>query len=90
MDDIVLLHRPRYKRDADNFVVKIRARFDMKDLGELKWFLGIRVLRDRAAHRLWLCQDAHIERITHQYGIKKHDQFKGSLFSTNELQLRED
>jgi hypothetical protein len=90
VDDIVLLHRPRYKENADEFVTKIRARFDMKDLGELKWFLGIRILRDRAAHKLWLCQDAYIEKMVHQYGIQKNDRFKGSLFPTNELQLRDD
>jgi hypothetical protein len=90
VDDIVLLHRPRYKDAADKFVTKVKARFDMKDLGELKWFLGIRVLRDRAARKLWLCQDAYIERIVHQYNIKKDDHFKGSLFPTNELQPRED
>ncbi|OAQ62542.1 integrase, catalytic core [Purpureocillium lilacinum] len=40
----------------------------MKDLGELKWFLGIRVLRNRAARKLWLCQDSYIEKIVNQYG----------------------
>jgi hypothetical protein len=33
----------------------------MKDLGELKWFLGVRVVRDRPNRKLWLCQDSYIE-----------------------------
>ena len=90
MDDIILLYRPRYKKGVDNFLTKVKAHFDIKDLGELKWFLGIRILRDRAAHKLWLCQDAYIEKMVHQYGIQKNDQFKGSLFPTNELQPRGD
>ena len=28
--------------------------------------------------------------MVHQYGIQRNDQFKGSLFPTNELQPRED
>jgi hypothetical protein len=32
-------------------------RYEMRDLGELPWFLGIRVIRDREKRKLWLCQD---------------------------------
>jgi len=62
----------------------------MKDLGELKWFLCIRVLRDREARKLWLCQDSYIEKIVNLYRINKRDQFKGNLFPTNDLQRRKD
>ena len=89
VDDIVLLHRSRYKVDTDEFVRKLKERFEMNDLGELKWFLGIRILRERKARKLWLCQDAYVEKIVNDYGIAKRDQFKGSLFPTNDLQPRE-
>lgn len=62
----------------------------MKDLGELKWFLCIRVLRDREARKLWLCQDSYIEKIVNLYRINKRDQFKGNLSPTNDLQRRKD
>jgi hypothetical protein len=35
----------------------------MRDLGELSWFLGIRVIRDRVQKKLWLCQDSYIRKI---------------------------
>jgi hypothetical protein len=35
----------------------------MRDLGELFWFLGIRVIRDRVQKKLWLCQDSYIRKI---------------------------
>jgi len=46
----------------------------MKDLGELNWFLGIRVIRDRQQCKLWICQDSYIEKITHKYNLqfRKH------------------
>ena len=39
----------------------------MNDLGELQWFLGIRILRDRDTKKLWLCQDSYIEKIAAAY-----------------------
>src|SRR6266480_3736144 len=42
----------------------------MKDMGELKWFLGIRVIRDRSQGKLWLCQDFYVEKITHKYNLQ--------------------
>jgi hypothetical protein len=36
-------------------------------LEEIKWFLDIRIFRDRAAKKLWLYQDAYIERIATEY-----------------------
>jgi hypothetical protein len=35
----------------------------MRDLRELSWFLGIRVIRDRVQKKLWLCQDSYIRKI---------------------------
>jgi hypothetical protein len=50
------------------------ARYELKDLGELNWFLGIRVIRDRDAGKLWICQDSYIEKITYRYYLefRKH------------------
>lgn len=48
-------------------VARIKAalmkEFDMTDFGPVSWFLGIRVIRDRPTRRLYLCQDAYIERV---------------------------
>ena len=39
------------------------AIFDMKDLGEASYFLGIQILRDRPSGILRLSQQTYIERI---------------------------
>ncbi|KJZ69437.1 hypothetical protein HIM_11166 [Hirsutella minnesotensis 3608] len=88
VDDIVLLYRAKHQAAADEFIVNLKSQYEMNDLGELKWFLGIRVLRDRAARKPWLCQDSYIEKIANQYGITRRDHFKGNLFPTNDLQPR--
>ena len=37
-------------------------------MGELSWFLGIRVVRDRP--NLWLCQDSYIDKVIKRYHLE--------------------
>ena len=67
MDDIVLLYRRKDTERTEAFIAGIKALYEMNDLGELQWFLGIRILRNRATQRLWLCQDSYIEKIASTY-----------------------
>ena len=41
----------------------------MNILGDLKWFLGIHVLRDKAQKTLWLSQEAYIEKLANQFQV---------------------
>ncbi|KAH7112782.1 hypothetical protein B0J13DRAFT_575355 [Dactylonectria estremocensis] len=53
----------------------------MQDLGDLQWFLGIRVIRDRPGSKLWLCQDSY----QHQQAA---DQLIRYLFATRHLAIQ--
>jgi hypothetical protein len=44
--------------------------YNLKPMGDLAWFLGIRVLRDRAAFKSWLILDAFIDKVCHRFDIK--------------------
>jgi hypothetical protein len=39
----------------------------MKDLGGLKWFLGMHIIRDRATRCLWLSQLSYIEKVENEF-----------------------
>jgi hypothetical protein len=41
----------------------------MRDEGEIRWFLGIRILRDRTTRRLWLSQCSYVEKIAYKYDL---------------------
>jgi hypothetical protein len=41
----------------------------MHVLGDMRWFLGIWVVRDRSAKKLWLYQDSYIEKIAASYHL---------------------
>jgi len=70
VDDILMVSR----KDCETQALRIRnallARYELKDLGELKWYLGIRIIRDRARGKLWMCQDSYLEKIVHRYHLE--------------------
>ena len=70
VDDIVVLFH-RSNRDAyEAFRKGLMSQFKLREIGELKWFLGIRILRDRIHHKLWLCQDSYISKIAARFGLE--------------------
>jgi len=57
----------------------------MSTLGELKWFLGIYVLRNRSQRLLWLSQEAYIEKIANQYEIDLKGRLPDTPMAESEL-----
>jgi hypothetical protein len=51
------------------FRTKLFEHYEMRDLGELKWFLGVRVIRDRLKRKIWLCSDSYIDKIAHTFHL---------------------
>lgn len=90
VDDIVILYHKRHQPEFIQFKQALLAKYEFKDLGELKWFLGIRVIRNRQEQKLWLCQDSYIEKVTTSFNLLEHGLFKTPLqceeLSTNEEQ----
>ena len=52
VDDIVTLCRKEHLPRLANFEKSLMARYKIRSLGELSWFLGIRVVRDRGAKKV--------------------------------------
>jgi hypothetical protein len=57
VDDILIVNipTPEGRRTAVLFTEALEQRYELKNIGELNWFLNIRVTRDREAGRTWLC-----------------------------------
>ncbi len=72
IDDIVLLSHPKHRKECESFRAELLKTLKMRELGELKWFLGIRVLRDRTTRKIWLCQDSYITKICTQFRRSEH------------------
>jgi hypothetical protein len=70
VDDIVLIGRNL--EEIEDFKKALISRYEMRDLGNLQWFLGIRIIRDRPNRRILLSQDAYIEKLISKFKLESH------------------
>jgi hypothetical protein len=77
VDDIVVLVHPDHLGDHQKFERRLEAVYDLRKLGELKWFLGIRVLRNWTTGTIWLIQDSFIDKVVNKFDI---DQKSGGRY----------
>lgn len=69
VDDIVMAFHPDNRRLHEAFEKELNERYNLKCLGSLRWFLGIRVIRDRNARTIHLVQDSYIDKVAAKYNI---------------------
>ena len=70
VDDIVILCQTKDLFKYQQLRNQLHDRYEFRDLGVLKWFLGIRILRDREEKKLWLCQDSYVEKIVSTFHLQ--------------------
>ena len=70
VDDIVLLGRNL--EEIESFKKALISRYEMRDIGDLQWFLGIRIIRDRQNCTIWLSQDAYIDKLISKFNLEIH------------------
>jgi hypothetical protein len=64
VDDIILGNHPDKRAAADKAVEELRKKYTLTGGEPLKWFLGLEVIRDFEAQKVWLSQAAYIDKIT--------------------------
>jgi hypothetical protein len=69
VDDLIIAGSSR--AEVDQFKKDIAKRFDMSDLGALKFFLGMEICRDRIKRTLDVKQTAYVDRVLERYGMDK-------------------
>ena len=48
----------------------LAKKFQVKDMGELHYFLGVKVIQDRKNKRVWIGQQSYTENILRQFGME--------------------
>ena len=69
VDDLIILASDMTK--LMEFKAKLEKEFDMSDLGELHFFLGVQIERNRAARTLIMHQKSYIEDVVSCFGMEK-------------------
>ena len=67
VDDIVFAFRKQDTENVTRATSSLKEQFTLKELGELKWFLGIHIFRDRSKRSLWLSQSSYIEKVANEF-----------------------
>ena len=70
VDDIVMAFHHSNAHLHKSFQENLVDLYNIKAMGDLTWFLGIRIVRDRALHKTWLVQDAFIDKVCARYSIE--------------------
>jgi Reverse transcriptase (RNA-dependent DNA polymerase) len=85
VDDIVFCYRKSDEEKAKEAIAGLQQEYTMNVFGELKWFLGIHVIRDRAKRTLWLSQEAYIDKIANQYEVQLEGRLPDTPMTDQEL-----
>jgi hypothetical protein len=72
VDDILIFNPPVARKEADDIGRELGKAWELREMGEAQWFLGIRIIRDRSKGLLWLCQDAYISAMANRYHLAQH------------------
>ncbi|XDG02528.1 hypothetical protein ABKA04_002143 [Annulohypoxylon sp. FPYF3050] len=64
VDDIVLAYSSGKEAIAKELIEKIKKKYHLTGGGDLQWFLGIAVLRDRSKKLVWLSQADYLDKIS--------------------------
>ena len=69
VDDIVMAYHNANSLIHRKFEQQMVDLYDLKPMGDLTWFLGIRIIRDRSARKTRLIQDAFIDKVCNRFNI---------------------
>ena len=97
VDDILLANKDiDFLQETKRFLTK---NFEMKDLGEASFVLGIKILRDRSQGILRLSQESYIDKVLDRFSMKdskpgdipiaKGDKFSPKQCPNNDLERTE-
>ncbi|EED14304.1 conserved hypothetical protein [Talaromyces stipitatus ATCC 10500] len=70
VDDILVFYDKDKKQAIFEETEKgLTSKYELRKMDKFEWFLNIRILRDRAQRKIWLCQDSYIAKIASQFNI---------------------
>ena len=68
VDDIILA--AKNEKQLKQVKEKLSSKFDIMDLDELKYFLGMKIEQNKEAGSIWIGQPAYIENLLKRLGMQ--------------------
>jgi hypothetical protein len=85
VDDIMTICIKKNVNRIRFFEKSLMKLFEMRIMNELKWFLKIKILRNRANRKIWLCQNSYINKIATKFHLKKIKCLKTSFANLSSI-----
>ncbi|KAG7000958.1 Retrovirus-related Pol polyprotein from transposon TNT [Fusarium oxysporum f. sp. conglutinans] len=63
VDDVIIAYRKARKDKADELTRQLGSKYKLTGGDPVQWFLGMEVIRDRPARKIWLSQTTYIDKI---------------------------
>ena len=84
VDDMLIAAKD--KSEIAKLKAQLSKEFEMKDLGAAKKILGMEIIRDRKAGKLYLSQKGYIEKVLHRFNMHNAKPVSTPLATTNYIQ----
>ena len=68
VDDIQVLYHATHTKKATRIIEGLKTAYELTSMGDLNYFLGMRVVRDRQKKSVTLLHDSYIEKIATKFG----------------------
>lgn len=69
VDDYLVIYHKRDQQEARRVIDGLAQAYEVKAQGAAEWYLGVRIVRDRAAGHIYLTHDSYIEKIAKRFGL---------------------
>jgi hypothetical protein len=73
VDDIIMLYHSDYQDEFEKLEQQLVKLYNLRQIGDVKWFLGIRVERLLASRQIYLVQDAFINKVCTEFDLIRTD-----------------
>jgi hypothetical protein len=67
VNDVLCLYHKNNISDANEIIRAFKTKYEIKDKRGVKWFLGIRVIRNKKARKTFFLHDASIKEIAAKF-----------------------
>jgi hypothetical protein len=67
VNDILYLYHRNNTLNANEIIRALKTKYEIKNERGVKWFLGIRIIRDKKARKIFLLHDAYIKKIAAKF-----------------------
>lgn len=69
VNNYLVIYHKKHEPEARVVMDSLKKAYEVKDQGPAEWYLGVRIVRDRAARTLYLAHNTYIEKIAKHFDL---------------------